>query len=183
MTILHRWLSPGQTVGLLILPLLLGACKRTVDPAKLQTDITASLAKQGIALVAVSCPAGIPATQATLFTCSATYGGSPITVNVTPDGKGNFNFVTLGLIDETKVTDVIEPKLKANVGMEVDIQCPQAFLVAHNGDKFSCPALVAGKQENVDCTITDTRRAAASTARFAGSSAKRRPRTRSRTPS
>jgi hypothetical protein len=126
----------------------------TVDVAKLQNEIAPVFSSQGVTLTSVTCPAGIPASQTTPFTCTGTALGDQVVVKVTPDGKGGFDVKPVGLLAESKVTDLVEPALKAKSGLDVDIQCPNKVIHVKDGDTFSCPALVAGKPENVDCTVT-----------------------------
>jgi hypothetical protein len=125
-----------------------------LDTRKVESNIQADMAKVGLNVTDVSCPANVPLRQTAEFRCTMKGpDGSPLVVTVTPDGRGGYHEEFNGTINEKKVTDDMEPKLSRDYGMAVDVQCEPRVIVAHEGSTFSCPAEVDRRPETMDCKV------------------------------
>lgn len=131
------------------------ACTRSLDTKKAQEVIKTGAAAKGVTLTDVSCPASVKAEKGAGFTCnSKSADGDAITWDCTQkDDDGDFDFRSTQVMDQQKLGDLVEPQLSSKVGGAIDMKCPDKWIVAKPGAKFSCDATVGGTAKKVDCVF------------------------------
>jgi hypothetical protein len=134
------------------------ASNKTIDNSTVENTIKSGASDKGITLSTISCPQGQKAQSGGTFNCtSTTSDGTAITWNITlKNDQGELEYKATNVLDEQKIGDDIEPKMKASTGGKpFDMKCPSKWIVSKKGATFECDATLDGQATKSTCTFTD----------------------------
>jgi hypothetical protein len=134
--------------------------KDLLSAASLEAKISTQLADSyTITPPPVHCPAAVPATVGSNFSCTTRLDGQPLTVSgevAGPRGAVAVKPATAVVVLADARAQISRDLARAS-GMKVAVACPgPALLVAPPGRTFGCGAEVGGVQREVVVTITST---------------------------
>ncbi len=134
--------------------------KDLLSAASLETKISTQLAgSYAITPPRVHCPAAVPATVGSKFSCTTRLDGQPLTVSgevAGPRGAVAVKPATAVVVLADARAQISRDLTRAS-GMKVAVACPgPALLVAAPGRTFDCSAEVGGVPRQVVVTVTST---------------------------
>jgi hypothetical protein len=143
---------------LLLVPLVLGlaGCSTKIDDAAGEKLIRKAVSQQVKAKVrTVTCPKGLTAKKGATFSCQVTgTDGTTGTALVTEkDDKGNVS-VNAPFLHVREVEQSIGSGIKAQVGSDVAVKCPQ-IVVVKAGGTFDCTAISGSDRAKVKVVQQD----------------------------
>lgn len=124
----------------------------TVDAARLDAQISSGLATRlQILAPKVSCPAGRPDVEGTIFFCGTTVDGQALTINAKVAGNNNVNWQPgSAVVSNARTAAAINEKLGSSA------RCGnQALTVVAVQAAFTCTATVNGQARQVTVTAVD----------------------------
>ena len=157
----RRRAAPAAGLGLLAVMLATGcgSGSSTLDTARIEHAVAASIFAQRGVRTTVSCPSGIPVKTGHSFACTAKLdvGSYPVTVTET-NSKGRVRYENkqpLVVLDIVKVQSAIATSILHQRGLKATVTCPQQVL-QQAGIAFTCTAVVAGRPTRYPFLVTQT---------------------------
>lgn len=131
-----------------------------LSAASVEAKISAQLAESyGVTPPRVHCPAAVPSTVGSRFSCTTRLDGQPLTVSgkvAGPRGAVAVKPATAVVVLAEARAQISRDLARAS-GMKVSLACPgPALLVAPPGRTFGCTAEVGGVPRQVLVTVTST---------------------------
>lgn len=139
-----------------VLTVLATGCSQTIDGSDIEREVAAGVDDlQGVE-VEVSCPDDIETEDGGTFTCTATDSeGTEEDVNVVQqDADGNVKW-NMDVLNLQVVEDELAPKVSAEVGTDVTIECPEVLVSSAQGSTVDCRATDSEGEGVIRITSTD----------------------------
>ena len=138
------------------LALFVTGCSQTIDGGDIEREVAAGVDDQQGVEAEVSCPDDIEAEDGGTFTCTATDSeGTEWDVSVVQqDADGNVEW-TMDVLNLRLVEDELAPKVSAEVGTDVTIECPEILVSSAQGSTVDCQATDSSGEAILRITTTD----------------------------
>jgi hypothetical protein len=146
----------GLTASALIVAC--GSSPGTLDTARVQHAIEASILAQHELHTVVVCPSNVPLHAGHAFTCTARLeaGSYPVTVTET-NGSGHVRYenrAPLLALDIAKVRRAITASIARQRALTASVDCPKEVL-QQAGVAFTCTAVVRGSSRRYPFAVTE----------------------------
>lgn len=122
---------------------------------ELEKLIQSDLAKKGVVIKSVTCPA--EASTSLTFDCDVVTGdGSKMPMHVTIDGKVAKWKADVAMLDPKKIEEAIEDLFQKQLKKKVEARCAPGFLLKKPGESFTCQAVDKAKPGSKPMQVTVT---------------------------
>lgn len=148
----------ATVAGVVALVVIATACAKSIDTAKLQTNIADEANKKGMKVTAVDCGQSRPAKQGDTFQCRVTLeaGGTVVyDVSQTTDaGDVTYQLAANQAIEGAKVAATLRQDISQG-GADATITCPQIVLTPGGVAEFDCNVDASGQSAMVHVKVKD----------------------------
>ncbi|MEO8323167.1 MAG: DUF4333 domain-containing protein, partial [Actinomycetota bacterium] len=133
-----------------VVAVLLPACSKTLEGGDIEKQVAGDVKDQNGVDVEVVCPDDIEAKEGGAFTCTATDDQGqevPIDVEQT-DAEGNVTW-QMDILNLPEVEASLAPDVSAQVGADIQIDCPPELVLTEPGNTIDCQATDADGGEGI----------------------------------
>lgn len=129
----------------------------SLDPRSVVEGLPAAVVPESPQAVSdVACPDPEPEVVAQTMTCTATIAGDPITIDLDVDEDGTVTAVVReDLLDLDQVAAEVGSRLRADLGVDVAVECPGAVVVVSVDREVRCTGVARGTERALRVRIVD----------------------------